>query len=174
MTSIRCLIALCATILSLPTPAHITLTHPAGRSGTLSVGASPCGVHIPPGRGPARRFLPGETIEVRWTETVSHPGHFRISFDDAGQEDFVDPSAYDDLYAAESVLLDDIPDGSFNQSGHSASITFPEIECDQCTLQLMQVNTDRPPFGDGNDLHWACADITLTPDAHILLLDGFE
>lgn len=156
--------------------AHVELTYPAGRAGTNSAAGVPCGIHDTPGRGPARKLLPGATIEVRWTETIQHPGHYRISFDEDGQDDFVDPTSYTDFYANASVLLDDIPDVS-GVSQHFASIVLPDIECDNCTLQLVQVNTDKPPFTEGegsNDLHRTCADITLTPSANILLIDGFE
>ena len=156
--------------------AHLEITYPPERAGTNSVGGVPCGTHATPGRGPARKLLPGSTVEVRWTETIDHPGHFRISFDADGQDDFVDPASYTDFYTAESVLLDDIPD-NVGGGNYSASIVLPDIECDNCTLQMVQVNTDKPPFTSGeasNDIHRTCADITLTPDAEILLVDGFE
>lgn len=176
MTLLRCLAATCAIGSCMPAWAHITTTFPAERAGTVSVTEGPCGTHTTPGRGPARKFLPGQTVDVRWTEVIDHPGHYRISFDDDGQDDFVDPAGYDDFYVSESVLLDNIPDLP-NQSQYLATITLPNIECDNCTLQVMQVNTDKPPFTPSplsNDMHWTCADITLTPDAEILLLDGFE
>ena len=37
-------------------------------------------------------FEPGETVHLGWTEFVSHPGYFRISFDEDGDDDFVDPA----------------------------------------------------------------------------------
>lgn len=105
-------------------------------------------------------FEPGETIKVTWVETINHPGHFRISFDEDGFDDFVDPASYSDFYTAPTVLLDDVPDTG--GSTFSADVTLPNIECDNCTLQLIQVMTDKPPFAPGtNDIYYQCADLVL-------------
>ena len=156
--------------------AHITLVFPEPRPGTVSPIGSPCGYNPDPGRTAARMLLPGSTVEVRWTEWINHPGHFRISFDADGQNDFVDPFAYDSFYVAPSVLLDNIPD-VVGATQYSATIVLPNIECDNCTLQLMQVRYDAPPFtsgGDSNDIHRACADVTLSPAAEFVFQNGFE
>jgi MYXO-CTERM domain-containing protein len=139
--------------------AHIQLTFPAARTAAQKYG--PCG-----GVGSVRgdvvtSFAPGETIVVTWKETIGHPGHYRVSFDPDGQDDFVDPASFDDLYTAPSVLLDDIADKP-GTTAYTAEITLPDIECDNCTLQLIQVMTDKPPYGDGNDLYYQCADVVLT------------
>src|SRR5690606_6077325 len=41
--------------------------------------------------------------------------------------------------------------------------TLPDIECESCTLQVVQVMYDKKPYGDGNDLYYQCADIALRP-----------
>ena len=156
--------------------APTTLVFPEPRPGTVSPIGSPCGYNPDPGRTAARMLLPGSTVEVRWTEWINHPGHFRISFDADGQNDFVDPFAYDSFYVAPSVLLDNIPD-VVGATQYSATIVLPNIECDNCTLQLMQVRYDAPPFtsgGDSNDIHRACADVTLSPAAEFVSQNGFE
>lgn len=157
--------------------AHINLVYPAQRApANLVALAEPCGQSPDPGRGPATKFLPGATIELRWNEWILHPGHFRISFDDDGTDDFVDPSSYTDFYTDPSVLLDNIaPQNDVQQ--HAATIVLPNIECDNCTLQLMQVMTDKPPFTNdaaSDDMHRQCADITLTPTANDIFGNGFE
>lgn len=62
---------------------------------------------------------PGASIQVVWNEYVDHPGHFRISFDIDGDDDFVDPvclagcnsrSPEIEFYSNETVLLDGIAD----------------------------------------------------------------
>jgi len=63
-------------------------------------------------------------VEVRWTEWIDHPSHFRISFDADGQDSFIDPAGYDDFYTNATVLLDNIMDGS-GVTEHTASITLP-------------------------------------------------
>jgi hypothetical protein len=171
--------ALCglATMLPSAAPAHINLVYPMQRAPlNLVAVARPCGLSPDPGRGPATKFLPGASVELRWTEWITHPGHFRISFDADGTDDFVDPSSYTDFYTAPSVLLDNIAPAD-NVTQHSATIVLPNIECDTCTLQLMQVLTDKPPFttdANSDDMHRQCADVTLTPTANDIFENGFE
>src|SRR5687768_14244914 len=38
-------------------------------------------------------YRPGETITITLTEFVTHPGYFRIAFDDDGDDAFVDPQS---------------------------------------------------------------------------------
>ncbi|MEZ4451748.1 MAG: SCE4755 family polysaccharide monooxygenase-like protein [Nannocystaceae bacterium] len=140
-----------------PARAHIQLMSPTARHTQQKTG--PCGV-LNDARGDMITvYAPGETIMVVWEETVNHPGHFRISFDEDGFDDFVDPAGYDDLYTNNTVLVDDIAD---KQGGiYMQEVTLPEITCDTCTLQVVQVMTDKPPYGDGNDLYYQCADLIL-------------
>lgn len=143
--------------------AHIQLTYPTQRYSDQKYG--PCGRLNDTGRGATVTTLPpGATITVTWDETINHPGHFRISFDDDGQDGFADPAGYDDYYTVPSVLADNIAD---TPSGGPSSfeITLPNIECDNCTLQVVQVMTDKQPYGDGNDLYYQCADLILSADA---------
>ena len=74
-----------------------------------------------------------------------------------------------------TVIMDLIADKT--DPNYSVEITMPDIECDNCTLQLMQVRYDAPPFtsgGDSNDIHRACADVTLSPAAQFVFQNGFE
>jgi MYXO-CTERM domain-containing protein len=142
--------------------AHILLTSPVPRTEDLKDG--PCG-----GIGALNKrgkkittFKPGQTITVKWKETVEHPGHFRISFDENGQSKFVDPKSFTDLNTSPSVMVDNIKDKTADGATYSQDITLPNIECDNCTLQVIQVMTDKEPYGDGDDLYYQCADITLS------------
>ncbi len=122
--------------------------------------AGPCGV-AGSARGTAvTTFEAGETITIAWDETIDHPGHFRISFDDDGDDAFVDPRSFSDLNTAPSVLLDGITDRP-GGGRYSQQLTLPDVECSRCTLQVVQVMTDKPPYGDGNDLYYQCADLVL-------------
>lgn len=143
---------------SQPAHAHIQLVYPPQRLADQKTG--PCGRSGSVRGNNVSVFEPGQTITVMWKETVGHPGHFRISFDDDGQDDFVNPAGYGDFYSAPSVLSDDIPDSSCGDVSR-AEITLPNIECENCTLQVVQVMYDKEPYGDGNDLYYQCADIAL-------------
>lgn len=142
--------------------AHITLTSPKPRTAEQKEG--PCGEAGSKRGTNVTRFASGEKITVTWKETVPHPGHFRISFDAEGQSGFVDPKTATEMNSAPTVLVDDIADKTGTQT-YSQEVTLPDVECENCTLQLIQLMTDKPPYGDGNDLYYQCADIALSRSA---------
>lgn len=145
--------------------AHIGLTAPTVRHADQKIG--PCGMTGSVRGTNVTVFEPGATIQVRWTEPVNHPSHYRISFDAEGQ-DFTVPLAFMDFTQTENVLLDNIPDGA---APFMSTVTLPNITCENCTLQLIQMMYDKAPYGDGNDIYFQCADIALrtggapSPDA---------
>ena len=135
----------------------------------------PCGDNTV-ARDPNRvtTFAPGATITVVFDEPIDHPGHFRIAFDADGQDAFVDPTGFDDVVnpqqynannPAQPVLLDNIADRNSTPTDmeYQVQVTLPNISCENCTLQLIQVMTDKAPWGPGggNDLYYQCADIRL-------------
>jgi uncharacterized protein (TIGR03382 family) len=135
--------------------AHIALTSPQPRS--VDQKAGPCG-RAGSTRGTAvTTFAPGETITVEWDETVDHPGHYRVAFDDDGDDVFVNPNNPDDNFA--STLVEPIVDKS---GGHyTQQVTLPTTPCTNCTLQLMQVMTTSVPY---NSFYYQCADIQIGGD----------
>jgi hypothetical protein len=140
--------------------AHIQLVYPPQRYAEQKRG--PCGRSVSARGQNVTVFEPGQTITVAWKETIGHPGHFRISFDDDGEDGFVDPAGYQDFNSAPTVLEDNISDSSCGDTSR-VQITLPNIECENCTLQVIQVMTDKSPYGDGNDIYYQCADIALRP-----------
>lgn len=123
-------------------------------------------------------FAPGATITVTWAETIQHPGYFRIAFQPNGEIFGIPPAGAGvggfpdtpqlglDAMNGSIVLVDRIPDGTLSQQ-----ITFPDMECTNCTLQFIQVMTDKAPYttlANSDDIYFNCADITLSataPDA---------
>ncbi|WAS98652.1 SCE4755 family polysaccharide monooxygenase-like protein [Nannocystis punicea] len=151
----------CVAVSATAAHAHIALSSPLPRH--VEQKSGPCGVGPNDARGSeVATFQGGETILVRWTETVDHPGHFRISFDNEGHDDFGDPAGYDDFYSNPAVLVDEIADKNGPQQMYEQEVTLPLMSCDTCTLQLIQVMTDKPPYEVGtNDLYYQCADLVL-------------
>lgn len=141
--------------------AHIQLDFPPARISEQKT--APCGAAGSVRGDNVTTFEAGETITIRWRETINHPGHYRISFDADGDDDFVEPASFTDFYTNESVLYDDIQDGPAGE--YTYEITLPNVACERCTLQVVQVMTDKAPYGDGNDLYYQCADIVLTQSA---------
>lgn len=150
--------------------AHIRMDAPISRnpvpemedSTNLKVG--PCGGGGVRTTDPDRinEFAPGQTIEVAFRETIPHASHYRISFDDDGQDDFADPTSDTDIVDPPvlPVLLDGIPDPAPGADEFSIMVTLPDIECDNCTLQLIQYMYDRE-----QPMYYQCADLVLSGDS---------
>ena len=136
--------------------AHIELVSPPPRTDSLKNG--PCGARGG-ARGAPTVVDPTQPLQIVFDETINHPGWYRISFDDHGQ-DFPDPSGFDDtsepagVYALARIV--DVGDRHY-----AIDVDLPDIACDDCTLQVIQVMTDKRPYGDGNDIYYQCADLTL-------------
>jgi hypothetical protein len=145
--------------------AHLTLTFPKQSTLPGNVGQKgppPCGVV---GARNPQTFRPGETIVVRWTETVSHPGHFRVAFDDDGK-DFPNPVTRKDTNTTLPIFIDGIAErtsGGADNKMYSQELTFPNKPCTNCTLQVIQVMKVDPPYvaTANRDIYYVCADIVL-------------
>ncbi|MBA2664973.1 MAG: lytic polysaccharide monooxygenase [Bradymonadaceae bacterium] len=170
-TKTTIVIALTTCLLPSLAEAHLILIEPPHRYDQYTQKEPPCGkVGGQPG---ATRtvFEPGETITVSWNEFINHPGHYRISFDSDGDDAFVDPPCLSDcntrtptieLYSNAAVLLDGIADKAGGR--YEVQVTLPDVICDSCTLQIIQVMYDKPPYTlPGNDLYYNCADLILRP-----------
>jgi len=146
--------------------AHLGLDSPTSRYGPDVLKSGPCGVAGGERTGNVTYYEPGETIEVIWDEYVDHPGHYRIAFDDDGVDDFVDPATMMELYSNDAVLLDGIEDKGRGERGYMATVTLPNVTCDNCVLQVIQVMYDKPPYTTpGNDIYYQCADLVLREGA---------
>ena len=148
--------------------AHVQIVVPKQRHTLQKDG--PCGEEGGTRSPNVCEFQPGATITVEWDETIEHPGHFRIAFDEDGVDSLIDPADYDDFDNSPAVIDDAIPDRDVDADGdsrYSLQITLPDVECDNCTLQLIQVMSDKPPWGPegGNDIYYQCADLVLSSDA---------
>src|SRR5690349_20175034 len=75
--------------------AHISLdqagTHKSRYGDPQKVG--PCGVAGGERSENVYKYDAGETIKVEIKEYISHPGYFRIAFDDDGDDGFKDPQS---------------------------------------------------------------------------------
>jgi MYXO-CTERM domain-containing protein len=167
--------------------AHIRLTFPANRSNDQKLrhcgGAS--------ARANVSTFLPGQTITVTWLETINHLGWYRISFHPDGDTFRIPPGdgapcgdnscgpcvgagtcnfPTEDFTgmvdsAGSTVIADRIADGTL-----SMDITLPDIECTNCTLQLIQLMSNghgayTEDVAEGDDIYYQCADMILSASA---------
>lgn len=161
--------------------AHIHLTSPLSRTDD-AVGNPQKQQHCggAPGRiaGRVQTLAPGATITVTWAETVPHPGYFRIAFQPDGEvfpipapngvDGFPteDRTGQTDTATGAIILKDRIPDGML-----SAQVILPTMECNNCTLQFIQVMTDRAPYttdAASDDIYFNCSDITLSANTPMM------
>jgi hypothetical protein len=145
-----------------PTPRYPNPT--GGFDNGMNIKDGPCGKANDSRATDASRITElesGATITVRYRETIGHDGFYRISFDDDGQDAFEPPPlSRDDIVTAPTdvVLKDNIPDGAGDV--YETEVTLPDIECDNCTLQLIQVMVDSQTW-PRSEIYYTCADITL-------------
>jgi MYXO-CTERM domain-containing protein len=119
------------------------------------------------GDGMVYTFAPGATITLAVNEDIPHPSYFRVSFDDDG-EDFVEPLSIDPIdktracpfdpddqcgkadYCTQAgvakgarVLWDNLdPHLAADAKGGSWNVKLPDVECDNCTIQVLQIMED--------------------------------
>ena len=138
-------------------------------------------------------YEPGQTITVSIVEYISHPSYFRIAFDNDGDDAFTDPASIkpidpsrkcpdgpgdhcgtSDFYNTPAVLpnMDDLNPHLADSSKtpkYTWQVTLPNVECDNCTLQVIQVMEDDlfhgpydPTPGVGvPDVYHQCIDLVL-------------
>ena len=173
--------------------AHISLdqggTH-LSRYGDSEIKLEPCGRTGGTRSTNVYTYRPGETITLALVEFIGHPGYFRIAFDADGDDDFVDPQFVDpinrecmpdpidhcgqtDFFNNEAVLMDNLephnPTNILEPVTYSFDVTLPNVTCDNCTLQVIQVMTDVPgihapydPEGaNADDIYYQCIDLVL-------------
>jgi len=149
-------------------------------------------------------YKPGETITISMAEYVPHPGYFRIAFDNDGDDDFVNPRWIvpmepeereggcpiddtdqcrvgdymkdGDFFNNHTVLMDNLNPHTraTAQSTYTWEVKLPDVECDNCTLQIIQVMMDpvglahgvyNTENGDNNDVYHQCIALELSHDA---------
>jgi hypothetical protein len=173
--------------------AHISVERAGvheSRYGDADIKDAPCGRAGGARGSNVYTYAPGETITLSLVEYIPHPGYYRIAFDDDGDDDFVDPQSIkpvdpargcpssptdrcgeSDFYNTPAVLMDNLDPhvtAAFDAE-YSWDVTLPDVECDNCTLQVIQVMEDDlfhgpydPTPGVGiADIYHQCIDLVL-------------
>lgn len=120
------------------------------------------------GDGPVYEIAPGSSIVLEVDEYVPHPGYFRVAFDDDGDDAFAEPKSikpvdpmrkcpydqYDQCGESDfcsmvstkgeaTVLYDNIYPHLANKAKKQKWVVkLPNVECDNCVLQVIQVMED--------------------------------
>lgn len=179
--------------------AHISLekggTHNS-RYGDAVLKDAPCGQKDGTRGTNIYTYEAGETIEVKLVETIPHPSYFRIAFDNDGDDAFIEPASIkpidparpcpvnaadkcgdSDFDNSPAVLMDNLDPHLAGQAGpdYSWQVQLPDVTCDNCTLQVIQVMEDNAFHGAYNpvagdpadnpyvaDIYHQCIDLVLT------------
>jgi hypothetical protein len=188
-------LALAAMAVARPASAHISLeaggTHNS-RYGDGLIKDGPCGKAGGTRGTNVYTYAPGQTITVSLRETIPHPSYFRFAFDNDGDDAFIEPASIlpidpnrkcptgpgdhcgmSDFYNSPAVLpnMDNLNPhltASLNMA-YSWQVTLPNVECTNCTLQIIQVMEDDGPHGPYDptpgvgveDIYHQCIDIVL-------------
>ena len=133
---------------------------------------APCGGPGTP-TGVVTTFLAGQTITVKWQETIYHPGHFRLALT-TDRAQLIDPMVTTDSAGISvAAAIDDPPsapvlqDGLYPRTGSGTSgrlfeqqLTLPNTPCASCTLQLIQFMADHAaPY-----IYHHCAEVAIHED----------
>lgn len=178
------LLGMCAGSVHAHFSVDLSDTHKS-RYGPGEIKSAPCGRPDGAAGEHIYTYSPGQTINVSWVEYVGHPGYYRIAFDRDGDDDFRNPASIKpagracgagerncgsgDFYNNKSVLIDDYGrhDDRPNGKRYSVDVKLPNVECEHCTLQIIQAMTelDKAPYdpsaADANDLYYQCIDLRL-------------
>jgi MYXO-CTERM domain-containing protein len=116
--------------------------------------------------GPVYTFQPGTTITLSVEESIPHPSYYRIAFDNDGEDGFKEPKSIKPIVASRPcpydkddqcgqsdfcnvydpngprVLWDNLDPHASGGGNYSWNVTLPDIECENCTIQVIQVMED--------------------------------
>lgn len=166
-------------------PAHFILQQPASWLVESPLGdpqkAGPCGgTTADPGKptGAVTALTGGEMLHIQVKETVYHPGFYRVALAvldraelPADPEDVTRPSPRGPISVSGKV--DPNPkapvllDGLWTHQERSADpfqtdVKIPNINCDHCTLQVIQFMEEHAINNDGRFTYHHCADLKIT------------
>ena len=131
--------------------AHSVLTSPTPRSNDPGLKTGPCG-------GFSRIAAPkvvqgGEALTITWQEAINHPGRFIISMSMANDKDFASNKL--------ATVIDNQNSGT-TPHNFSTSVQIPNVNCDTCTIQLVQSMEENP---NAPTYYYSCADIKIVAKA---------
>jgi len=139
--------------------AHTKLDAPPEWLVTDSLGdpqkTEPCGSTTGPESSAVTTVQAGSKLTLVWTETVFHPGHWRIALT-ADRTQLVTPtpvvvadncvSAPIETTPTAPVILDGVFEHTVpSPTNYQQEITVPDMACERCTLQLIQFMSSHTP-----------------------------
>ena len=190
LSSFRISLALGVSALSTLALAHFDMdkagTHKS-RYGRSEIKQGPCGRKDGTKGTNVYVYEPGQLVNIAIDEFIPHPGYFRVSFAKDSDTEFVNPQTVapinrqcmndpadkcgaPDFFNNPGVLADNLDPHKrgFPGKRYAWDVKMPDVECDNCTLQVIQVMTDvfpihapYDPSYDSEDIYYQCIDIQL-------------
>jgi hypothetical protein len=166
-----------------PARAHFSIQQPASWAAQDRLGnpqkSEPCG-QADPGQtaqptGAVTTYLPGQMITIDLTETVYHPGHYRVSIAQDMNSLPPDPPVTAGSTPCGSTTINDNPTLPLLADGllvHSSPFSGPktvqvqlpqDFTCDKCTLQITQFMSNHAINNPGGCYYHHCATVTIAP-----------
>lgn len=165
---LRCALIGAAVLVPRLASAHTYIMEPVSRDAKLVASLDdraykntegPCGVVLGtstplPRTNTPTRYTPGQTITVKWQETIDHRGCFQVLLSEANDTNWKLLAQFDD------------PAGSPNDEITTKQIKLPDgVSCEACTLSVRQLMTGAacPPEAVAvpDTTYYSCADIRI-------------
>ncbi|WP_437684852.1 SCE4755 family polysaccharide monooxygenase-like protein [Sorangium sp. So ce176] len=163
--------------------AHFSLLEPACATEQDRLGnpqkSAPCG-QADPGMpaeptGAVTTYVQGQTITLRITEPIFHPGHYRVSIAPDPESLPPDPEVTPGSTPCGSTVIETAPKLPLVADGllvHTAAFTgeqsveikLPDdLTCDNCTLQVSEFMSNHALNDPGGCFYHHCATVTIVP-----------
>ena len=145
--------------------------------------AGPCGGTIADPGTPTNavtKVQGGQKLHIEIEETIYHPGHYRIALArtraglPADPEATVQQTEKGPRSVSAAIVANPQPpllvDGLWPHTARPAEkwvtdIEIPNINCEKCTLQIIQFMANHPGVREGGFSYHHCADLDITADA---------
>ncbi|EPX55221.1 Fibroin heavy chain precursor protein [Cystobacter fuscus DSM 2262] len=166
-----------------PARAHFSIQQPASWAEQDFLGnpqkSEPCG-QADPGQtaqptGAVTTYRPGQMITIALTETIFHPGHYRVSIAQDMNSLPPDPPVTPGSTPCGSTPINENPTLPLLADGllvHSSKLSGPQtvqvqlpqdFTCDKCTLQITQFMSNHAINNPGGCYYHHCATVTIAP-----------
>jgi hypothetical protein len=146
-------------------------------------GVLPCGEGIP--SGVVTKAQGGHPFTIRLQEFIPHPGHYRVALSVNSRAELPkDPdAAMDEKKISISAPIDSNPkppvlvDGAFvhtttpRNTEWKMDVMLPNINCEKCTLQVIQFMAQHGLNPGGGFNYHHCADLQITADPKLPAAD---
>ncbi len=152
---------------------------------------APCGGTLADGgtrTGSITEVTGGSMLDIAIEETIFHPGHYRVSLarrinwlpeDSVPVMKDTENGPRSDFFPivvnpAPPVLVDGLWANQERRTGpQQTQVRVPNIDCENCFLQVVQFMEEHPGFREGGFTYHHCAVLNITADPALPLDEGW-